>query len=142
MIYLWVKALHIVAMTLWISGMLMESVAVRACLQADTGSRPRGASVALDSIRLWEARVTAPAMVITWMAGLTLARTGGWFGDGWLMAKLVVVVVLSVIHGILVGMLRRVVRGDRNNVVGSLQYIPLLVGICLAAIIVMVVLKP
>jgi putative membrane protein len=55
-----------------------------------------------------------PAMVATWVLGLWLAWSGGWFTAGWLHAKLVLVLAMSAVHG----MLSRWVRdfaADRNR---------------------------
>jgi protoporphyrinogen IX oxidase len=45
-----------------------------------------------------------PAMIATWVLGLSLAWLGpdshyGWFASGWLQAKLVLVLALSALHG-------------------------------------------
>src|ERR1700722_585426 len=40
-----------------------------------------------------------PAMIVTWLAGLYLAWAGHLFSAGWLHVKLLLVVVLSGIHG-------------------------------------------
>jgi putative membrane protein len=40
-----------------------------------------------------------PAMIVTWVAGLYLAWSGHWLSAGWLQAKLVLVLVLSGVHG-------------------------------------------
>jgi putative membrane protein len=40
-----------------------------------------------------------PAMIVTWVAGLYLAWAGHWLSAGWLHAKLVLVLVLSGVHG-------------------------------------------
>jgi putative membrane protein len=39
-------------------------------------------------------------MIVTWVLGLWLAWSGGWFGAGWLQAKLALVLLLSVVHGL------------------------------------------
>jgi putative membrane protein len=38
-------------------------------------------------------------MIVTWGAGLYLAWSGNWLSAGWLHAKLVLVLVLSGVHG-------------------------------------------
>jgi putative membrane protein len=40
-----------------------------------------------------------PAMIMTWLAGLYLAWAGHWFAAGWFHGKLVLVLVLSGVHG-------------------------------------------
>jgi putative membrane protein len=41
-----------------------------------------------------------PAMLVTWLLGLWLAWRGGWLVAGWLHAKLLLVVVMSGLHGL------------------------------------------
>ena len=40
-----------------------------------------------------------PAMIATWLAGLYLALAGHWFSAHWLHGKLLLVLVLSGVHG-------------------------------------------
>jgi putative membrane protein len=42
-----------------------------------------------------------PAMGLTWLLGIVLVLQGGWLTAGWLHAKLIAVVVITVIHGLL-----------------------------------------
>lgn len=59
------------------------------------------------ALRWWDARVTLPAMVAAWVFGLWVAVSGSWFASAWLLAKLALVVVISSLHGVLAGRLRR-----------------------------------
>ena len=55
-----------------------------------------------------------PAMIATWLLGLWLAWEGGWFAAHWLQAKLVLVLVLSGVHGLLARWVRDF-AADRNR---------------------------
>ncbi|KVD49765.1 hypothetical protein WS61_04145 [Burkholderia sp. ABCPW 11] len=91
MIYLVLKAVHLVAVVTFVRGLLLSSVGVRI------------ANLAVHrAVRRWDRTVTAPA----------LALSGHWFGAAWLSAKLALVAALSVLHGILAGTLRRMERDD------------------------------
>ncbi|CAB3968269.1 MULTISPECIES: CopD family protein [Burkholderia] len=101
MIYLWLKAIHVVAVVTFVGGLLMLSVGVRI------------ANLAVHrAVRRWDRTVTVPALALVWIAGIALALYGHWFGATWLSVKLVVVVALSALHGILAGTLRRMERDD------------------------------
>ncbi|HIH2746841.1 CopD family protein [Burkholderia aenigmatica] len=101
MIYLWLKAIHVVAVVTFVGGLLMLSVGVRI------------ANLAVHrAVRRWDRTVTVPALALVWIAGIALALYGHWFGAAWLSVKLVVVVALSALHGILAGTLRRMERDD------------------------------
>ena len=51
--------------------------------------------------------VTGSALVLAWACGLWLAWRAGWFASGWLHVKLVIVLVLSGLHGAVSAALRR-----------------------------------
>src|SRR5487761_889051 len=100
--YLWIKAFHIIAVIAWMAGMLyLPRLFVYHCA-AEKGS------VQSETFKVMERRllraIVNPAMVVTWALGLTLAWMGpdsqfGWFASGWLQAKIVLVLVLSGLHG-------------------------------------------
>ncbi len=102
--YLWVKAFHIIAVIAWMAGMLyLPRLFVYHCA-AEKGS------VQSETFKVMERRllrgIINPAMIATWLLGLWLAWNGpdsryGWFASGWLGAKLVLVLGLSVLHGFL-----------------------------------------
>ena len=138
-IYLWLKALHIIAVVTWIGGMLGAGLAL-GIFPASSGATDRTA--ALDAVSRWDRRVTAPAMVLVWVLGLTLALRGGWFGAPWLTIKLVLVLALSALHGLLSGSLRRLTRADSQSSPARLRYVPALTLAAAAAIIILVVVKP
>jgi protoporphyrinogen IX oxidase len=95
--YEWIKALHIIAVIAWMAGMLyLPRLFVYHC-EAEAGSRQS------ETFTIMERRllkmIINPAMIVTWLAGLYLAWAGHWFSAGWLHAKLVLVLVLSGVHG-------------------------------------------
>ncbi|UXU92125.1 CopD family protein [Burkholderia sp. S-53] len=101
MIYLLLKAAHVVAVVMFVGGLLMLSVGVRI------------ANLAVHrAVRRWDRSVTAPALALVWITGLAIALSGHWFGAAWLSVKLAVVTALSALHGMLAGTLRRMERDD------------------------------
>ena len=110
--YEWLKALHIIAVIAWMAGMLyLPRLFVYHC-EADAGSR-QSETFKLMERRLLKAIIN-PAMIATWVLGLWLAWSGGWFAAPWLQAKLALVLAMSGVHG----MLSRHVKdfaADRNR---------------------------
>ena len=110
--YEWLKALHIIAIIAWMAGMLyLPRLFVYHC-EADPGSRQSETFKVMER-RLLRAIIN-PAMVATWVLGLWLAWSGGWFSAPWLQIKLALVVAMSGVHG----MLSRYVKdfaADRNR---------------------------
>jgi protoporphyrinogen IX oxidase len=95
--YEWIKALHVVAVIAWMAGMLyLPRLFVYHC-EAEIGSR-QSETFKLMERRLLKAIIN-PAMIVTWLAGLYLAWSGHWFSAPWLHAKLLLVVLLSGVHG-------------------------------------------
>ncbi|WP_446901419.1 CopD family protein [Burkholderia sp. YIM B11467] len=101
MIYLLLKAVHVIAVVTFVGGLLMLSVGVRI------------ANLAVHrAVRRWDRAVTVPALALVWITGVAIALNGHWFGAAWLSVKLVIVAALSALHGILAGTLRRMERDD------------------------------
>lgn len=139
--YLWVKALHITAVLVWIGGLLAVAVAIAAPSPSKEAAGAPGRT-AVFAMRRWDRYVTSPAMLLAWGAGLTLAMLGEWFRSPWLIIKLVFVLLLSALHGILSGTLRKLGRSDTPPALFGLRHAPLLIIMSVAAIVILVVVKP
>jgi putative membrane protein len=95
--YEWIKALHVIAVIAWMAGMLyLPRLFVYHC-EAEIGSK-QSETFKLMERRLLKAIIN-PAMIVTWLAGLYLTWAGHWFAAGWLHGKLLLVVLLSGVHG-------------------------------------------
>jgi putative membrane protein len=95
--YVWIKALHIIAVISWMAGMLyLPRLFVYHC-EAKLGSNQSETFKVMER-RLLRAIIN-PAMIVTWLAGLYLAWSGSWFSAGWLHGKLLLVLILSGVHG-------------------------------------------
>jgi putative membrane protein len=111
-LYLWFKALHVIAIIAWMAGMLyLPRLFVYHC-EAEKGSRQSETFKVMER-RLLRAIIN-PAMVVTWAVGLWLMVAGGFAASGWMHAKLALVLGLTGMHG----MFSRWVRdfaSDRNR---------------------------
>lgn len=97
--YDWLKAFHIIAVIAWMAGMLyLPRLFVYHC--AAEPRSPQSETFKAMERRLLRAIMT-PAMIATWIFGLALAWQGGWFTAPWLHGKILLVVVLSAMHGLL-----------------------------------------
>jgi len=111
-LYLWFKALHIVAVIAWMAGMLyLPRLFVYHCA-AEPGSQQSETFKVMER-RLLRAIIN-PAMIVTWVVGLWLASDAGFFSDGWLHAKLALVLAMSGLHGYF-GSCVRAFAADRNT---------------------------
>jgi len=112
--YLWIKAFHIVAVIAWMAGMLyLPRLFVYHC-EVVPGS-PESARFKIMERRLLRAIIN-PAMIAAWLLGITLVLTpaSGGIGQSWLHAKLLLVIVLSGLHG-LFSRWRREFAKDANH---------------------------
>lgn len=134
MIYLLVKATHLVAMVTWMAGMITVPLTLASFGPAGPAPETR------VRLRRVFAALCTPAMLVVWVAGLTIATQGGWLGDVWLQIKLTLVIVLSGLHGAMSGQLRRVAAGGPVPALArNLHWAVLTI---LAIIVVLAVVKP
>ncbi|MGJ4941742.1 CopD family protein [Bradyrhizobium sp. HKCCYLS1011] len=141
MIYLWLKALHVAAVLCWTGGLLAAAVAIAARRALPEAVGP-GHRTAIELISRWDRRVTSPAMLVVWGAGLALATQGQWFGSLWLTLKLGIVLALSALYGVLSGTLRRLASSQSSEVPSWLRHAPLPIVGGVTAIAVLVIVKP
>lgn len=128
--YSLLKVLHMIAAGLTVIGLL---------LSAFTVANPPPAE-RLSALRRWDRFVTGPALVAVWILGVLLAIEGHWFPSGWLPAKLVFVLILSALHGMQSGGLRRLAQGQAAP--AFLRFAPYMVLASVAAILALVETKP
>jgi putative membrane protein len=97
--YLWIKALHIVAVISWMAGLLYLPRLFVYHAVAPTGSEQS------ETFKVMERRllrfIMTPAMIATWIFGILLVLQGGWLAAGWFHAKIALVLVLTVMHGLM-----------------------------------------
>jgi putative membrane protein len=98
MLYLWIKAAHIIAVIAWMAGMLYLPRLFVYHSVAEIGS-PQSETFKVMERRLLRAIIN-PAMIATWLFGLWLAWQGGFFRAPWLHGKLALVLLLSGVHGL------------------------------------------
>jgi putative membrane protein len=132
-IYLWAKAAHVIAVLLFVGGALTTSVACKVLPDVREGAAKFAAG-----LRRWDQRVTTPALLATWALGLFLASSGHWFSQIWLGSKLAIVLLLSGLHGVQSGRLRRIAEGAELR---PWRATPVIV-LCIVAIAGLAVLKP
>jgi len=144
-VYLWLKAVHVIAVIAWMAGMLyLPRLFVYHC-KAEPGSQQS------ETFKVMEHRlltvIVNPAMVVVWAVGLWLAWEGpdpryGWFASGWLLAKLVLVVVLSGVHGMLSRWVRDFAADQNRHSEKFYRIINEVPTLLMIAIVLLVIIKP
>jgi len=139
-LYDWIKAFHIISMVAWMAGMLyLPRLFVYHC-GAETGS------VQSETFKVMERRllkgIINPAMIATWVFGLWLIWLGGWMWATWLHLKLVLVIVMSGIHGMLARYVRDFAADQNRHSQKFYRIINEVPTFLLIGIVLLVVLKP
>lgn len=109
-LYLSVQTLHVVAVISWMAGLLYLPRLMVYHADAAPGGEASTTFKVMER-RLLKA-IMGPAMIVTWITGLTLAGLGGWFGQpagavAWLWVKIALVLALTVSHGVMAGHVKR-----------------------------------
>ena len=135
-----VKAIHIIAVIAWMAGMLYLPRLFVYHAEAQRGS------IQSETFKIMEKRllrlIINPAMIVTWIMGLWLAYSAGFFVAPWLHIKLLLVLVLSGVHGFLARLVKDF-AADRN--VRPAKFFRLLnevPTVLMIAIVFLVVVKP
>jgi putative membrane protein len=140
MIYLWIKAFHVIAVISWMAGMLyLPRLFVYHCA-AEPGSRQSETFKVMER-RLLKAIIN-PAMVVTWVLGLWLAWQGGWFASGWLHAKIALVILMSAVHGFLALCVREFGADQNRRSSKFYRFLNEVPTVLLIVIVILVVVKP
>lgn len=94
--FLWVKVIHILAVISWLAGLLYLPRLFVYHAESLAKGEEAGVFIIMES-RLLRA-IMNPAMIVVWLSGLSLGWLGGFLFAPWFLAKLSVVVLLSVCH--------------------------------------------
>jgi putative membrane protein len=139
-LYVWVKAVHVIAVIAWMAGMLYLPRLFVYHADSPPGSQQSETFKVMER-RLLRAIIN-PAMIVTWALGLWLAWSGFHFSGGWLHAKIALVLAMSGAHGYFSAAVRAFAE-DRNKKSSRhwrmMNEVPTLL---LIGIVILVVVKP
>ena len=139
----WLKAVHILAVISWMVGMLYLPRLFVYHAEAGPGS-PQAATFAIMERRLQKA-IMLPALIVTWITGLWLALAGHWFTlphNGWLHGKLLLVFLLTGVHGFLASQRKKLAAGTSTHDAKFFRIINEVPTLLLIGIVILVVVKP
>lgn len=127
----WLNIIHLISGMVWLGGLLM--MAVVACAASLT--QPDAAIIGY--VRRWSRSVTSPAMIILWVCGIAMIVSHGGGLPLWLILKIVVVIILSGLHGMLSARLRKMAGGEtvKNN--PMVRYAPAIIILGTALIVIL-----
>lgn len=138
--YLWVLSLHVIAVIAWMAGMLYLPRLFVYHAEAKSGGELS------ETLKVMERRllkaIINPSMIATWVLGVMLFFHLGAWTFGWMHAKLLLVIVLSGVHGAFARW-RKDFEADRNRRAPRFYRIANEVPtVLMIAIVILVVVKP
>ena len=139
-IYYWLKAGHIIFVVFWMAGLFMLPrlfVYHQEC-EPDSPENEKW----IDRERKLLKIILMPSIGVVWVLGLALAFSIGAWGQGWLHAKLALVLGLSAYHGYLSSYARKLAKGERALSGKQLRLLNEVPGVAVALIVILVVIKP
>ena len=140
MIYLWLKAGHLIFVIFWMAGLFMLPRFFIYHQEAAPESPENALWIDRESkllkIIMW------PSLVAVWLLGLALAISIGAWGQGWLHTKLALVLGLSAYHIWLATYAASLASGIRKLSGKQLRLINEVPGVAAALIVILVVVKP
>lgn len=140
MAYLWLKALHVVAVISWMAGMLY----LPRLFVYHSGVAPN--SPEAKQFEVMEFRllryIMSPALLVVWLSGLTLAYLSGYYAAPWLHAKFLLVLVMSGAHGAFGRYRRDFAAGTNRKSAKFFRIINEVPTVLMIVVVVLVIVKP
>jgi putative membrane protein len=140
MLYLWLKAFHVIAVIAWMAGMLyLPRLFVY-------HSETQKGSIQSETFKIMERRllraIINPAMIVTWVLGLYLVWDGGWYTSGWLHAKFALVLIMSGLHGVYVRRLKEFAVDKNTRPAKYYRILNEVPTVLMIGIVILVIVKP
>jgi len=138
--YEWVKVLHILAVISWMAGLLyLPRLFVYHC-GVSAGSEASETFKVMER-RLMKAIMT-PAMIVTWVFGLWLAYLTNAWGEAWFIAKLFLVIIMSAMHGFMVGWMKAFAADSNKKESRFFRFANEVPTLLMILIVILVIVKP
>lgn len=140
MLYLWLKAGHVIFVIFWIAGLFLLPRFYVYHQESAPGSAEEKKWIERE--RRLRRVIINPAMILVWIFGLLLAYTVQAWTQYWFLAKFAIVVLLSGYHGWMIDYGKKLEQGARPISGRSLRIMNEIPGVAVALIVVLVIVKP
>jgi putative membrane protein len=139
-VYLWLKALHIIAVVAWFAGMFYLPRLFVYHIEATSDEVKK----TLEVMETKLLRVIMnPAMIATYVLGTSLLVSNSAFlKNGWMHAKLLLVLILGGYHGFLSATRKKLAAGTCKYTSKQMRLINEIPTLLLVAVVILVVVKP
>lgn len=138
--YLWIKALHIIAVMSWMAGLLYMPRLFIYHFDAPKGSQ-QAETFAVMELRLINV-IMRPAMALSWILGLYMAWSVFHFQGGWLHLKIAAVFGLTLVNEYFGQSAKAFARGDYVKTPGFWRAMNEIPTVLMIVIVILVVVKP
>lgn len=142
MLYLWVKAFHILAVISWMAMLLyLPRLMVYHCNAAK-------GDVQSETFKIMQRRllkgIGTPAMLVSWVLGFYLIIDGGHFTDGtyWAHVKVLLVIIMSACHMRLAWHVKRFAEDNNQHSERYFRILNEVPAVIMVAIVILVVVRP
>lgn len=140
-LYLWVKALHIIFVVALMAGLLIYPRYKLHQLSSKPGDElfetMKEASNRLRKI------ILNPALIIVWVLGITmLVMNQSLLSVGWMHVKLLLVLILSGLHGYFISIGKKIDRGDVAPTAKTMKMLNEVPFIIMIGVVILAVVKP
>lgn len=139
-LYDWLKVLHVVAVISWMVGLFYLPRLFVYHADAPAAGEP-GLTFIIMEQRLIRV-IMAPAMMVSWGAGLWLAWSGFEFYGLWLWIKIGVVIGLTIFHVFLSRSARRFAEGKNTLTARQWRMANEIPTLLMILVVIMVIIKP
>jgi protoporphyrinogen IX oxidase len=140
--YYWFLAAHIIFVIFWMAGLFMLPRYLVYHQEALIAGRAEEAALWVEREARIRRIILSPAMIIVWLLGLTLATIGHHWAEGWLAAKLVIVLALSGYHGWAVSYSKKLSKGVHSIGGRTLRMLNEVPALAATLIVILAVIKP
>ena len=139
--YVWLKALHIISVISWMAGLfyLPRLFAYHAETKANSDKAKTFETMERRLLRI----IMNPAMILTWVFGIwILFIVPGWLQEGWLHAKLTLVIFLTIYHHLLGRWRKDFLNGTNKHSAKFYKIMNEVPTVLMIGIVIFVVVKP
>ena len=136
----WIRAFHVIAVIAWMAGMLyLPRLFVYHC------DAPAG-SAQSEMLKVMERRllriIVNPAMIVTWVLGLTLVVVTGSYASLWFQMKFILVLAMSGLHGLFAATVKRFARDANTRSKQFYRLVNEVPFVLVSAIVILAIVKP
>ena len=138
---LWIRAFHVIAVIAWMSGMLY----LPRLFVYHTETAPGSAES--ERFKVMERKllriIMNPAMIAVWLFGLVQVwLIPGILDEGWLQAKLTLVLILSGLHGYFAATVKKFARDANDKTARFYRVLNEIPAVLMILIVILVIVQP